>query len=55
MIRSSLAFFRREHTDISINYTVGYTGEDGFSVSDAIRKLNTEIMADEGPGYHCVG
>lgn len=48
MIRSSLAFFRREHTDISINYTVGYTGEDGFSVSDAIRKLNTEIMADEG-------
>lgn len=49
MIRSSLAFFRREHTDISINYTVGYTGEDGFSVSDAIRKLNTEIMADEGP------
>ena len=49
MIRSSLAFFRREHTDISINYTVGYTGEDGFSVSDAIRKVNTEIMADEGP------
>ena len=49
MIRSSLAFFRREHTDISINYTVGYTWEDGFSVSDAIRKLNTEIMADEGP------
>lgn len=49
MIRSSLAFFRREHTDISINYTVGYTREDGFSVSDAIRKLNTEIMADEGP------
>ena len=49
MIRSSLAFFRREHTDISTNYTVGYTGEDGFSVSDAIRKLNTEIMADEGP------
>lgn len=49
MIRSSLAFFRRKHTDISINYTVGYTGEDGFSVSDAIRKLNTEIMADEGP------
>ena len=49
MIRSSLAFFRREHTDISINYTVGYTGKDGFSVSDAIRKLNTEIMADEGP------
>ena len=49
MIRSSLAFFRREHTDISINYTVGYTGEDRFSVSDAIRKLNTEIMADEGP------
>ena len=49
MIRSSLAFFRREHTDISINYTVGYTGEDGYSVSDAIRKLNTEIMADEGP------
>ena len=49
MIRSSLAFFRREHTDISINYTVGYTGEDGYSVSDANRKLNTEIMADEGP------
>ena len=49
MIRSSLAFFRREHTDISINYTVGYTGEDSFSVSDTIRKLNTEIMADEGP------
>ena len=49
MIRNSLAFFRREHTDISINYTVGYTGVDGFSVSDAIRKLNTEIMAGEGP------
>lgn len=49
MIRNSLAFFRRTHTDISINYTVGYTGQDGFSVSDAIRKLNTEIMAGEGP------
>lgn len=49
MIRNSLASFRREYTDISIYYTVGYTGQDGFSVSDAIRKLNTEIMAGEGP------
>ena len=49
MIRNSLNIFRRNHTDISINYTVGYTGADGFSVSDAIRKLNTQIMAGEGP------
>ena len=49
MIRNSLASFRRVHTDIPITYTVGYTGGDGVSVSDAIRKLNTEIMAGEGP------
>lgn len=48
-IRNSLALFRKIHTDIPVTYTVGYTGGDGVSVSDAIRKLNTEIMAGEGP------
>ena len=50
MIRSSLAFFRREHTDISINYTVGYTGEDGFSVSDNEKK--DEIFFNMIEGYN---
>ena len=49
MVRNSLALFRRTHADIPVTYTVGHTGEDGVSVSDAIRKLNTEIMAGKGP------
>lgn len=49
MIRQSLAFFRRNHADILVSYTVGYTGEDGVSLSDAVRNLNTAILAGEGP------
>lgn len=48
-IRQLIPLFRKTNPEIVLTYQVGYTGEDGVTKSDAIRSLNTEIMAGEGP------
>lgn len=48
-IRQAITAFQRGRTDVSISYEVGISGSDGITRSDALKTLNTNIMADDGP------
>ncbi len=48
-IRQMVVLFQKEHPDTSINYQVGMSGTDGVTSADALRTLNTEILAGNGP------
>ncbi len=41
--------FRKDHTDIYVNYQVALSEENGMTLSDALKTLTTEIMAGKGP------
>lgn len=45
----AISRFRKEHTDIYINYQVALSEENGVTLSDALKTLTTEIMAGKGP------
>ncbi len=42
------------HPEIDVELEVGLTGEDGITLADAIRTLNTEILAGNGPDLICL-
>lgn len=48
-IRQAASLFQEMHPELEVSFETGYTGEDGVTLSDAIRTLNTELMAGEGP------
>lgn len=48
-IEQSIIEYNRNNPQIKINYEIGVTGEDGKNESDAIKILNTEIVAGTGP------
>lgn len=48
-LRQAIALYEEDNPEIRVNYQVGYTDEDGIEISDAIRSLNTEILAGKGP------
>ncbi|MCD8012142.1 MAG: ABC transporter substrate-binding protein [Lachnospiraceae bacterium] len=48
-IRQSIYLYQKDHPDTYITYEVGITEESGVTASDAIRTLNTEILAGSGP------
>ncbi|MDD3796847.1 MAG: extracellular solute-binding protein, partial [Lachnospiraceae bacterium] len=48
-IQQAIAQYQKSNPDIYINYKVGMTGTDGITVSDALRTLNTDILAGNGP------
>lgn len=48
-IEQSIIEYNRNNPQIKINYEIGVTGEDGKNESDAIKILNTEIVAGAGP------
>lgn len=48
-IRSAVTAYKKEHADMYVRYEVGMDGEGGVTREDAIRKLNTRILAGEGP------
>lgn len=48
-LRQVAALFQRANPDVYVNVEVGISGTDAVTTSDAIRTLNTEIMAGEGP------
>lgn len=49
MVRQAASLFQGKYPDLEVVYEVGYTGEDGVTISDAIRTLNTELMSGNGP------
>lgn len=48
-VRQAIAQYQTEHPDTFVRYEVALTGTDGKSREDAIKKLNTELMAGKGP------
>lgn len=48
-IRQAIAFFQKNNPDIFVNLEVGLSGGDAITVSDALRTLNTNILAGKGP------
>ncbi len=48
-IRQSISRFQKEHTDVYINYQTALSEDNGMNVSDALKTLVTEIMAENGP------
>lgn len=48
-IRQAVTRFQRENPNVYVKVETGITGTDGMTVSDALKTLNTNIMAGEGP------
>lgn len=48
-IRQAISLFQKENTDYCVNFQIGISGEDGTTVSDALKTLNADIMAGKGP------
>ena len=48
-VRQAIAQFQTENPDTFVRYEVGVSGTDAAASEDAIKKLNTELMAGKGP------
>lgn len=48
-VRQAVSMFQKAHQDVYVRYEIGMTGDDGVTREDAVRTLNTKIMAGEGP------
>ncbi|MDE6600693.1 MAG: extracellular solute-binding protein [Lachnospiraceae bacterium] len=48
-VRQAIAQFQAETPDTFVRYEVGISGTDAKAAEDAIKKLNTELMAGKGP------
>lgn len=49
VVRQAVAQFQTENPDIFVRYEVGLSGADAKAREDAVKKLNTELMAGKGP------
>ena len=48
-IRQAISRYQTNHPDVFVSYRIGMDGGDSVTRDDAVKKLNTEIMAGEGP------
>lgn len=48
-IRQAISRYQTSHPDVFVSYRIGMDGGDSVTRDDAVKKLNTEIMAGEGP------
>lgn len=48
-LQQAVSAYQKEHQDVFVKYEVGMSGENGLTAEDAIKALNTEIMAGNGP------
>lgn len=48
-IRQAVSFYQTQHSDVFVSYQIGMDSGDSVTREDALKKLNTEIMAGEGP------
>ena len=48
-IRQAVVMFQKKYPDIYLTLETGMSGEDGITRTDALKTLNTEIMAGKGP------
>lgn len=48
-IRQAIALFQKKYPDTCVTLEVGLSGNDAVNTSDALRTLNTNILAGNGP------
>ena len=48
-IRQAVSLYQMEHPDVFVSYQIGIGDRNAVTREDAIKKLNTEIMAGTGP------
>lgn len=48
-VRMAINRYQNEHPDTYLSYEVGMSGQDGETVQDAVRSLNTSLLSGEGP------
>lgn len=48
-IRGLISRYQMKHPDVYVSYEIGMSDGDSVTREDAIKKLNTKIMAGEGP------
>ena len=48
-VRQAISTYQKEHPDTYVNYIIGKSGKDAVTTADALRTLNTDIMAGKGP------
>ncbi len=49
ILRQAITRYQEANPDVYVEYRVGLGGSDGATREDAVKKLNTEIMAGTGP------
>lgn len=47
--RQAVTAYKRGHTDIYVRYEVGLEHDSGMTKEDALKRLNTQVLAGEGP------
>lgn len=48
-IEQAATLFQKNNPDYAVDLEIGVTGEDGVTEADAIKALNTQILAGDGP------
>lgn len=48
-LQQAVSLFQKDHQDYAVDLEIGMTGEDGITEADAIKALNTQILAGTGP------
>lgn len=51
ILRQAIIRYQSEHPDVHVEYRVGMDEDGGTTREDAVKKLNTEIMAGKGPDF----
>ncbi len=48
-VRQAVSGFQNLHPELYVKYEIGISGEDGVTLSDALKNLSTELVAGRGP------
>lgn len=48
-VRQAVTAYKKDHTDLYVRYEVGLQEDSGMTVEDAAKRLNTQVLAEEGP------
>lgn len=51
ILRQAIIRYQGKHPDVYVEYKVGMSDEGSVTREDAVKKLNTEIMAGKGPDF----
>ena len=49
LLRQAVALFQKENSGVFVKVQIGRSGDDGITAEDAVKTLNTEIMAGNVP------